>query len=202
MASCDLKAPVSHPLELVASLLSAGRPWQCSARQLRGCRSSSSPLPAPHPSGPKQEATVAHSLGCGGLGGLHARLQGKCGFRRSQAGPKKQGLSRPAGTDPPTPRCPSSTVHVTDGTGRGRGSQPRTTFPPALGDAITGPVRPTRQLRHVTSFTLVQGIQFSKVTQFSKLSQNAGTAKTRDADPSLLLLAPSCLGVWGSFHKP
>ena len=58
-----------------------------------------------------------------------------------------------------------------------------------------------RQLKHVTSFTLGQGIPFSKVTQFSKLSQNAGTAKTRNADPSLLL-APSCLGMWGSFLKP
>ena len=60
------------------------------------------------------------------------------------------------GQTPPTPRCPSGTIHIADGTGRVRGSQPRTTLPPTLGDANTGPMRPTHQLRHVTSFTLVQ----------------------------------------------
>lgn len=202
MASCELKTSVSHSLELLASLLSEDRPWQCSARHPRGRHSLSSPLLVPHPSAPEQEATAVRSVGCGALRGLHARLQGKCGFRRSRAGPKRQGLSLPAGTDPSAPGCPSGTIHIADGTERVRGSRSRTTLPPALGDANTGPMIPMRQLKHVTSFTLVPGIQFSNVTQFSKLSQNAGTAKTRNADPSLLLLAPSCLGVWGSFLKP
>lgn len=132
------------------------------SRQQRPPRSSS-PLPAP-PSAPEQKATVAHLLGCGALGGLHAGCKESADLGRAEQGPEEAGSvpseSRDRGAS--TPRCPSGTIHIAGRHREGGGGLSQGPPSLALGDANTGPMRPTHQLRHVTSFTLVQGIQFSK----------------------------------------